>query len=238
MSFNSDLEKRSISDVSLPEDIKPLLEQLIEKVGAMSQNGVRPEGRWQDDKICDEISPGCRVLDLGCGEAELLKRLIDENKIFGQGVELDREKVYQSIEKRVPVFQTDLDKGLSIFQDHSFDYVILEETLQTLKDPAMTVNEMMRIGKRGIVTFPNFGYWKVRFDLLFRGRMPMTDWLPSRWYDTPNIHLFTYDDFSRLIKEFEYEIESGFAMVNGEIVPIDEGSNFDAEELLLVIKKL
>lgn len=235
---NSNLDLNTLlEDRSLPEEVKPILKDFLAVVKDYDCFGERPAGRWQDRQMSRLISQGASVLDLGCGDGKLLQNLISERSVFGQGVELDREKVYQCIENGVSVFQADIDKGLSIFNDQSFDYVILEETLQTLKDPVATLTEMLRIGRQGIVTFPNFGYWKVRMDLLVRGRMPVTDWLPYRWYDTPNIHLFTYDDFVHLIQQFHCTIKEGYAMVNGQVVGLDEGTNFEAEELLLVIKK-
>ena len=223
-------------DKSIPDNMVNLIEELDSFVKRDEVKRKINMERWQDDFICQTINIGSRVLDLGCGDGKLLKSLIDERDILGQGIELDLNNVFEAIEKGVPVFQADLDKGLSIFSSKSFDYVVLEETLQTLKNPVSILNEMMRIGKRGIVTFPNFGYKNVRLDLLTSGTMPVTKWLPYKWYDTPNIHLFTLKDFQELIHELGYKIEKGYAKINDTISKIDLYSNFNAEELLLIIK--
>jgi methionine biosynthesis protein MetW len=167
---------------------------ILESVGTSSE---RPEGEadWQFDIIAKEIPFASSVLDLGCGEGILLGRMAEEKNARVQGVELDPDKVAVCVEKGVPVIQADLDLGLKVFPDKSFDYVVLEETLQTLRHPDAILSEMRRVGKRGIVSFPNFGFWRVRLDLAVRGRMPVTGWLPHRWHETPNIHLFAIRDF-------------------------------------------
>jgi methionine biosynthesis protein MetW len=141
------------------------------------------------------VSPGARVLDLGCGDGTLLKFLVDQKGVFARGVEISDEGVLQCVSRGLAVDHADLDQGLGDYPDGSFDYVILSQTLQTVRKPDLVLKEMLRVGRTGIVSFPNFGYWRVRAALFVAGRMPKTDYLPYEWYDTPNIHLLTVKDF-------------------------------------------
>ena len=197
--------------------------------------GDRPQ-RWQDQLIEQHIKPGSKVLDLGCGNGELLARLIGHRNVQGQGVELNSEEIYQCVERGVPVFQADLDSGLAGFPDQSFDYVVLEETLQTLHRPIDVLREMLRVGRRGIVSFPNFAYWRVRLDLSLRGRMPITERLPHRWYDTPNIHLFSLQDFSDWAQNNHVRVVEGHVLCEGLVRPLEAGDNLHAEEVLVVVE--
>jgi methionine biosynthesis protein MetW len=144
--------------------------------------------------IADWVRPGSRVLDLGCGDGTLLRYLWRERNASGYGVEIDDAGVLACIGNGVNVIQSDLDSGLSDFEDRAFDYVILSQTLQAVRHSERIVGEMLRVGREGIVTFPNFGYWKNRLQVA-RGKMPVSDNLPFQWYDTPNIHLCTINDF-------------------------------------------
>ena len=144
--------------------------------------------------IADCVRPGSRVLDLGCGDGTLLRYLWRERNASGYGVEIDDAGVLACIGNGVNVIQSDLDSGLSDFEDRAFDYVILSQTLQAVRHSERIVGEMLRVGREGIVTFPNFGYWKNRLQVA-RGKMPVSDNLPFQWYDTPNIHLCTINDF-------------------------------------------
>jgi methionine biosynthesis protein MetW len=143
------------------------------------------------------ISPGAKVLDLGCGDGSLLHYLHDTRGIFGYGVEIDDNNVLGCVRNGVNVIQNDLESGLSTFESDSFDYVILSQTLQAMRHTEKIVNEMLRVGKQGIVSFPNFGYWKNRAQVI-SGHMPVSEELPYRWFDTPNIHLCTLGDFEEL----------------------------------------
>ncbi|MGL4208953.1 MAG: methionine biosynthesis protein MetW [Candidatus Adiutrix sp.] len=194
-------------------------------------------GRWQDRVILDEIPKNSLVLDLGCGDGELLATLIKTLNVRGQGVELDPLAVVRSIERGVPVLNFDLDDGLADFADHSFDYVILESTLQALKNPVAVLAEMLRVGQKGIVSFPNFGHWRVRFDLAVRGRMPMTQGLPYQWYDTPNIHLFTLADFLDWCAESGAKPTQIYGLVDGVVQKISETDNLTAEEVLVFLEQ-
>ncbi len=145
------------------------------------------------------VPPESRVLDLGCGDGALLDHLIREKGCDGTGVEISDEGFHASVARGVPVMVGDIDRGLSDVDDGTFDVVILSQTLQATHRPALVLNEMMRVGRVGIVSFPNFGYWRLRWSLAGRGRMPESRSLPYRWYDTPNIHLCTIRDFESLL---------------------------------------
>lgn len=141
------------------------------------------------------------VLDLGCGDGELMEMLARERQATVRGVEISEEGVYRCIARGLSVHHGDLDEGLEDYPDDSFDYVILSQTLQTVHRPKLVLREMLRVGRLGIVTFPNFAFWQVRLELALKGRMPKTKDLPYEWYDTPNIHLTTIRDFVDLCKE-------------------------------------
>jgi methionine biosynthesis protein MetW len=141
------------------------------------------------------ITPQSRVLDLGCGEGELLAKLIGEKQCRGQGIEIEDRNICTCVEKGVPVIHADLDDGLHDYPDASFDYIVLSRTLQVVNRPDFILKEMLRVGKECIVSFPNFSALSVRSQLFFKGQMPVTRNLPYQWYDTPNIHLLTIRDF-------------------------------------------
>jgi len=148
------------------------------------------------------IQPDSHVLDLGCGDGTLLHALMRQHQVKGYGLEYDDLNIISCIEKDVKVIQVDLDQGLSdLFDDHSFDYVIMTQTLQAMHRPDRLLKEMLRVGREGIVTFPNFGHWKSRTSLSFGGYMPVTRALPNTWYNSPNIHLCTVLDFERFCRE-------------------------------------
>ncbi len=147
-----------------------------------------------------------RILDLGCGDGTLLKYLIDSKQVQGYGLEIDPAQINICIDKGLNVIEQNLDRGLGNFADKSFDTVLMTQALQTLHFPHLVLDEMLRVGKECIVTFPNFGHWKARFHLFTRGRMPVSDLLPYEWYDTPNIHFCTFKDFEVLCREREIKV--------------------------------
>jgi methionine biosynthesis protein MetW len=162
--------------------------------------------------IADMVEPGARVLDVGCGDGALLQLLAQKKNVDGRGVELSQRGVNECVAKGLSVIQGDADTDLSDYPDDGFDYVILSQTLQATRHPREALQNMLRIGRRAIVSFPNFGYWRVRAQLAFRGRMPVTGNLAYSWHDTPNIHLCTIRDFVLLVDDLGAHIERGVAL--------------------------
>lgn len=163
-------------------------------------------------QIRDMVVPGARVLDVGCGDGELLSLLEATRNVDGRGIEISQLGVNAAVARGLAVIQGDADSDLSDYPDDSFDYVILSQTLQATRNPRQVVADMLRIGRRAIVSFPNFGHWRIRGQILFRGRMPVTDNLPYAWYDTPNIHFCSIRDFVELARALEAVIERAEAL--------------------------
>jgi methionine biosynthesis protein MetW len=151
--------------------------------------------------IADMVEPGSRVLDVGCGDGALLKILAETRNVDARGIELSRDGVARCVTSGLAVIQGDADTDLVEYPDDSFDYVILSQTIQATRNPRRVLEQMLRVGRRAIVSFPNFGHWRVRRDLLLKGRMPVTENLPDAWYETPNIHFCTIHDFYDLVTE-------------------------------------
>ncbi len=156
--------------------------------------------------IRERIPRGARVLDLGCGDGTLLANLRDTLDVRGYGLEIDPENLATAVEKGVNVIKQDIDEGLGNIADNRFDMVVMSQALQAVQHPERVLAEMLRVAGEAIITFPNFGHWRVRSYLLFRGRMPRSPLMPYRWYDSPNIHLCTVHDFEQLCREQGYRI--------------------------------
>ena len=167
--------------------------------------------------IAEWVRPGSRVLDLGCGDGTLLKYLKQQRGTTGYGIEIDDTSILACVRNGVNVIQGDLERGLSGFEDSSFDYVILSQTLQAMKNSERIIKEMLRVGLEGIVTFPNFGYWKNRLQIA-RGHMPVSDNLPYEWFNTPNVHLCTIADFERFCRERRIRIVERKVLTRGKPV--------------------
>jgi methionine biosynthesis protein MetW len=156
------------------------------------------------------IQPGSRVLDLGCGEGELLAWLLENKKVMARGVEISAAQVRKAIARGVSAYQGDIDEGLADYPDKAFDYVILSQTLQETRSPLHVLQEMLRVGRRAIVSFPNFGHWSVRRAMLFTGQAPKTKLFPYDWYNSPNIHFLSINDFEDLCRSSGFPIEKRY----------------------------
>lgn len=167
--------------------------------------------------IAQWVRAGSKVLDLGCGDGSLLRYLKETRGTTAYGVEIADQNILDCIRNGVNVIQSDLERGLSGFKTHSFDYVILSQTLQAVRGTEAIIREMLRVGREGIVTFPNFGYWRHRFQVL-SGRMPMSSKLPYHWYDTPNIHLCTIHDFEAFCRDHGVHILERVVLSDGRQV--------------------
>jgi len=165
------------------------------------------------------IPRGASVLDLGCGDGSLLDYLQTEREVRGYGVEIDDKNILRCIERGVNVIQSNLDEGLSGFETGAFDFVILSQTLQATRHTEKLVREMLRVGREGIVSFPNFGYWKNRLQIM-QGHMPVSDVLPYQWYDTPNVHLCTLRDFEQLCDDMSMRILDQRVITNAREVHV------------------
>ena len=164
----------------------------------MSSNGAITKRRLDYELIQALVPDGARVLDLGCGTGVLLAELAERKGCQGFGIEINEQFVLACIQRGVPVYHGDMLEGMTHYHDGSFDLVILSQTLQQTADPLAVIKEMLRVGGTAIISFPNFGYWRVRLGLLLRGRMPVNDLLPYEWHNTPNVHLCTVTDFRHL----------------------------------------
>jgi len=191
--------------------------------------------------IAEMVEPGARVLDVGCGEGALLDWLGRHRGVDGRGIELSMEGVSAGVAHGLSVIQGDADTDLKDYPSGAFDYVILSQTLQATHEPRKVLENMLRIGRHAIVSFPNFGHWRVRAHLLFRGTMPVTDTLVYQWYDTPNIHFCTIRDFLDLCRELNVRVEKSIALDrDGRVLPLPRAAgitNLFADQALFVLSR-
>nr|WP_068084368.1 methionine biosynthesis protein MetW [Pseudovibrio stylochi] len=172
----------------------------------MRKNVEVAHARGDYQILCDFVVPQAKVLDIGCGKGELLELLVNLRQVDGRGIEISQAGVNECVARGLSVVQGDADKDLDAYPDAAFDYAILSQTLQATMDPKQVLIELLRIGKKVVVSFPNFGHWRNRLQLLWRGRMPVTDYLPYEWYNTPNIHFCTLRDFLALADEVDARV--------------------------------
>ena len=176
--------------------------------------------------IADLIEKDKKVLDVGCADGTLMKFLKENKNINIRGLEISKEKVQECIAKGLTVIEGNAEKDLKQFPDKSFDYVVLSQTLQAFLNPELVLDELLRVGKKAIITIPNFGHWKVRLNLLIKGTMPITESLPNDWYNTPNIHMCTIKDFVKFSKIINFKIFKSLALTNKNISNIKNSNLF------------
>lgn len=167
----------------------------------------RGRARLDHMLIAEMVTPAARVIDVGCGDGDLLELLAERKGVIGRGMEISRDGVNECVARGLSVVQGDADFDLDNYPDDAFDYAILSLTIQACERPRHVLEQLMRIGRRAIVSFPNFGHWRIRLQFLLSGRMPVTDRLPDSWYNTPNIHLCTIRDFAALCAEVNAKVE-------------------------------
>ena len=191
--------------------------------------------------IANLIEKDKKVLDVGCADGTLMKFLKDNKNINIRGLEISKEKVQECIAKGLTVIEGNAEKDLKQFSDKSFDFVVLNQTLQAFLNPELVLNELLRVGKKVIITIPNFGYWKVRFHLLLKGTMPITKTLPDEWYNTPNLHMCTIKDFVHFVKSRDIKIFKSIALNNLNTSLINNGNleikNLSANLGIFLIEK-
>lgn len=186
--------------------------------------------------IADHVAPGTRVLDVGCGDGALMAALRDRHDIDARGLELDPANVSAAVARGLSVIQGDADTDLAAYPDGSFDYALLSQTLQTTMRPDHVVEQLLRIGQRAFISFPNFAHWRVRLSLMWGGRMPVTRLLPVAWYETPNIHHVTIDDFRAFVKERGITVEGAW-FLSGDRLTSAAAANFRAEHAVFLLRR-
>lgn len=196
-------------------------------------NGLRPDLAI----IANNVATGARVLDIGCGDGALMAELRDRKGADARGLEIDPANVSLAVGRGLSVIQGDADADLTHYPDDAFDYAILSQTLQTARAPDRVLEELLRIGRRAFVSFPNFAYWRVRWALMWGGRMPVTAALPVSWYETENIHQLTIDDFRALVAERGITVENAWFLSGGARRISPAAANLRAEHAVFLLRR-
>ncbi len=186
--------------------------------------------------IARHVRQGARVLDIGCGDGELMAELRDRSGVDARGLEIDPQNVSLAVGKGLSVVQGDADQDLTYYPDRAFDYAILSQTLQTARAPDRVLTELLRIGSRAFVSFPNFAFWRVRWALMWGGRMPVTAALPISWYETENIHQLTIDDFRAFVAERGITVEQAW-FLSGDRRIASAAANLRAEHAVFLLRR-
>ena len=202
----------------------------------LKQNPV-PHTRVDYEVIESLIEPNSSVLDIGCGDGALLANLIADKNIKGEGIELDEKLVLDCVTRGLPIIQHDIEEGLENYADKSYDYIILSQTLQTVKNTEKVLSELMRVGKKVIVSFPNFAHWRCRLQLLLTGKAPVTKQLPYQWYNSSNIHCLSLKDFEQFCKKLHVKVEKKIPLAKASFSPVKFASNMFAEQVIYVTSK-
>lgn len=186
--------------------------------------------------IAAHVAPGSRALDIGCGDGALMAALRDVRQVDARGLELDAGNVAAAVARGLSVVQGDADTDLVDYPDASFDYAILSQTLQTARAPHVVLDQLLRIGRRAFVSFPNFAHWRGRLSLMWGGRMPVTRLLPEQWYDTPNIHHLTVDDFRAYVRAAAITVEDSWFLAGDRAIS-PAGANLRAEHAIFLLRR-
>ncbi len=189
------------------------------------------------EEIESLIEPNSTVLDIGCGDGQLLANFSADKNIKGMGIELDQDLVRACVEKGLPIIQQDIEQGLENYTDKSYDYVILSQTVQTIKNPEKVFTELLRVGRKVIVSFPNFAYWRCRAQLLLHGKAPITRLLPFDWCNSPNIHSLSLKDFDRFCRKLKVKVEKRIPLNKTALGPVRFAPNLFAEQVIYVTSK-
>ncbi|GAB4140473.1 MAG: methionine biosynthesis protein MetW [Planctomycetaceae bacterium] len=196
-----------------------------------------PSAALIDEILVNEIEPGSRVIDLGCGDGRLLEVLRERRECSTLGVEVDTDAILQSLKRGVPVIQSDLDRGVPEIPDDSFDYAVLSQTLQQVRLPRDVLTEMLRIARKALVVVPNFGHWRVRLQVVRYGRAPVTEALPYEWYNSPNLHFMSMHDFRELVTGLGYRITRELPIIKGTAKDRAWAANLRADSAMYLLER-
>jgi homoserine O-acetyltransferase len=221
------------------ETLGSFISGFLDSIYQPKQNEIKttPSSRVDYEVIESLIEPDSSVLDIGCGDGTLLANLIADKNIKGEGIELEEKLVLDCVRRGLPIIQYDIEEGLESYSGKSYDYIILSQTLQTVKNTEKVLNELMRVGRKVVVSFPNFAYWRCRLQLLFGGKAPVTKQLPYQWYNSTNIHCLSLRDFEQFCKKLNIRIERKIPLTKSSLNPVKYAPNLLAEQVIYVTSK-